>query len=108
MDITLFLILFTVCEVLTPLVVEGIKAEFKGIGKSYNATLIALIVSIVVSGLCGIFAYMAKGIDFTVVNVFYIGFLMAANWLGSTLGYDKIKQTLTNIKSIDATDVTKE
>lgn len=106
MSITLFLVLFTICEVLTPLVVEGIKAEFKGLGKSYNSTIIALIVSVVVSGLCAIFAYIANGIDFTIINVFYIVFLMGANWLGATLGYDKVKQALASIKT--STDSTTE
>lgn len=97
MNITLFLILFTICEVVTPLVVEGIKTQLKGLEKEYNATLIALVVSILVSGVCGVFAYITKGIDFTLINVFYIVFLMMANWLGATLGYDKIMQALSKI-----------
>jgi hypothetical protein len=97
---TLFLVLFTVCEVFTPLIVEGLKTEFKGLGKNYNATLIALFVAIFVSGVTGVFTYLLKGIDFTVINVFYILFLMLANWLGSTLGYDKLKQAFASIGEI--------
>lgn len=105
MNITLFLVLFTVCEVLTPLVVEGIKTELKGFGKGYNATLIALLVSILVSGLTGVFTYILKGIPFSTINIFYIVFLVGANWLGATLGYDKVKQMLTSIS--DGTKETK-
>jgi hypothetical protein len=104
MNVTLFLVLFTICEVVTPLVVEGIKAEFKGFGKTCNATLVALIVSITVSGTCGIFAYINQGIDFTVTNSFYILFLMGANWLGATLGYDKVKQMLIAISENKKTE----
>lgn len=105
MSITLFLVLFTVCEVITPLVVEGIKANLKGIGKSYNATTMALFTAIAVSGGVGIFSYITKGIDFTVKNILYILFLMGANWLGATLGYDKVKEMLINIKDNTTTDI---
>lgn len=98
MNITLFLILFTICEVITPLVVQGFKMIFDSSNSKYNGTILALITSIIVSGIAGVFTYMSKGIPFNDINIFYIVFLMGANWLGATLGYDKVKQALTNIK----------
>lgn len=97
MNTTLFLILFSICEVVTPLITEGVKTLLKGVDKKYNATILALIVSIVVSGICVIFAYINQNIAFNTTNIFYIVFLMCANWLGATLGYDKVMQALSKV-----------
>lgn len=101
MNIALFLVLFTILEIATPLVVEGIKVTLKGIGVKYNSTVIALITAIVLSGITGVFTYISRDINFTVINTFYIVFLAIANWLGATLGYDKVKEILVNIKDSD-------
>lgn len=98
MSIALFLVLFTILEIVTPLVVEGLKTTFKGIGFKYNSTVIALVTAVVLSGATGVFTYISKGIDFNTINIFYIVFLFIANWLGATLGYDKVKEILVNLK----------
>lgn len=98
MNVTILLALFCVLELLTPLCVQGIKSTLEGLKIRYNATLIALIVAIVLSIASSMFYMLSEGITIDALNVFYILALIMANWLGSTLGYDKVKAVLQGIK----------
>lgn len=100
MNETVLLALICILELLTPLCVQGIKATLEGLKIRYNATLIALIVAIVLSIGASLFYMLTKGITVDMLNVFYILALIMANWLGSTLGYDKVKTVLQGIKAI--------
>lgn len=102
MDITIFILLFVVLEVVTPLVVQGIKVTLEGLNRTYNATLLALITAVLLSIGVSIFYMLANNITFSALSVIYIIALIMANWLGSTLGYDKIKA------AIQVIDKTKE
>lgn len=98
MNATVLLVLFCILEVVTPLVVQGIKATMEGLKIRYNATVIALAVAIVLSIGASLFYMVSKGITFDTLSVFYMLALVMANWLGSTLGYDKVKAALQVIK----------
>ena len=97
MNMGTLLIVFMVCEVLTPLVVEGIKRSLEELGRKYACNVLVLFASFVVSTLAMSFVYLKEGIPFTLLNIFYIIFMFGANWLGSMLGYDKIKQAILQI-----------
>lgn len=97
MTFELFMVLFVILEFITPLLVEGIKKFLDALKRPYNSTVVALVVAIVASFTCGIFFYLQNGIPITALNCLYVVFLMISNWLGSTLGYDKVKETLKKL-----------
>jgi len=99
MTLTVLIFLFCILEVLTPLMVQGVKATLDGLHRTYNATLIALIVSVISAIAMSLFYMTSKGLTVSILNILYILALIIVNWLGSTLGYDKVKEMLTNIKS---------
>lgn len=94
MTFQLFMFIFFILEILTPLIVEAFKKFLDAINYKYNSTVLALVVAVVVSFALGIFFYMQNGIPLTAINSLYLVYLMIANWLGSTLGYDTVKKAL--------------
>ena len=83
MNIALFLLIFAVCEVLTPLFTQAIKSMFDSLKVSYAANIVVLGTSLVVSVTAMVFTYVFMSIPLTVLNVFYIIFMFAANWFVS-------------------------
>lgn len=92
MTFQLFMFIFFILEILTPLIVEACKKFLDAINYKYNSTVLALVVAIVASFVLGIFFYMQNDIPLTALNSLYLVYLMIANWLGSTLGYDTVKK----------------
>lgn len=97
MTVTAFLIILTICAAATSLVVEGIKKFLDQQGKAYSSNVLVLIVAMVVG--CGATAlyYVNYGVPFNALNSVYLALMGVANWLGATLGYDKVKQTVVQI-----------
>lgn len=97
MTVTVFLIVLTVCAAATSLLTEGIKKLLDGIGKTYASNILVLAVSVIVG--CGATAlyYVNYGVPFTALNSVYLALMGVANWLGATLGYDKVRQTIAQI-----------
>lgn len=98
MTISTFIILITIMCAISGLLTEGIKNWYKNANKKYSANLIALIDAIVVGGIGTSIAYVLMGIAFTLPNILCIVTMIAAIWLGSMIGYDKIIQLITQIK----------
>lgn len=98
MSIDLFVIIFTVLAILTPLFVEAVNMLLKDLKAKIGMNLIVLAVSVILSLIAMIFIYLQRGIPFNAVNCFYILFMVLANWLGSMVGYDKVKQAFEQIK----------
>lgn len=99
MTITIFVILLTACAGITSLLVQGIK-KFLDEGKiKYASNVVVLIVAIVVG--CGTTAlyYVNYQIPFTALNSVYLALMGIANWIGAMLGYDKVKQTIEQMKN---------
>ena len=96
MTITLFLTLFTFGSLASSLLTEALKKGFKNI----STNLIALINAAIV-GLGGtVAAYILMGIPFNVPNVTCILLMVVCMWLGAMVGYDKVVQTIAQIKNI--------
>lgn len=93
----IFIYLFLVLEIITPLIVEGLKETLKGLGMKYNATIMCLIVAVIMSLFTGAFAF-EKFVEYQRGDWIYIVALVVSNWLGSTLGYDKVKEALKRIE----------
>ncbi len=97
MTVTAFLIILSICAAATSLITEGIKKLLDEAKVSYAANLLVFIVAIIVG--CGATAlyYVNYQVPFTALNSVYLALMGIANWLGATLGYDKVRQTIAQI-----------
>ena len=100
MTITMFMTLIGIFSVVSSFLTEGIKKWFDNAEKEYSANLIALINAVVV-GCCGTpIAYVIMGIPFTPVNVAFVIVMAVVTWLGSMIGYDKVKQLIAQVMGL--------
>ena len=94
MTVTISGFLLMVCSVLTGLIVEAIKQMLPI--KKPNIT--AAGVSIVIGCVVPIGYMLYKGIPINVTAWLYIISIMVLSWLCAMLGYDKVIQTLAQVK----------
>lgn len=98
MTMDLFILLLLAISLVSGLVVEGIKKLLDELKVQYKSNLLAGIVSAVLSVCVGVgYIIMTE----TVINAKMILILIALvflSWLGAMVGYDKVKQTLLQIK----------
>ena len=86
-------------SLLTNLTVEGIKKLLDGTNAKYSSNILAAILSIILSGaVCVIYLIMndigfSAKIGVEIVVLMYLGFLV------STVGYDKVIQTLKQLQT---------
>ena len=100
MTISLFISIFTIGSLACGLITEAIKKTYENAKKDYSANVIALVDAIVVGGIGTAGAYMLLGIPWTVNNIICLLLMCVVVWLGATLGFDKVKQTLEQITDI--------
>lgn len=96
MTVSTFLVLLTICSAITSLFTEALKTS--GFIKNLPINIVVLIVAVVVG--CGttVFYYLHFSMPFNTLNIAYIIAMAIANWLCATLGYDKVLQTINQIK----------
>ena len=88
-----------IVSLLTNLTVEGIKKLLEGTNKTYSSNVLAAILSTIISGaVCVIYLIMndvvfSLKIGVGVLILIYLGFLI------STVGYDKVIQTIKQIQT---------
>lgn len=86
-------------SLLTNLTVEGIKKLFDGTNAKYSSNILAAILSTILSGaVCAIYLIM-NDIGFSVKIGVEIVVLMYLGFLVSTVGYDKVMQTLKQLQA---------
>lgn len=94
MTIELFMFLFTVGSVIASLLTQAIKKAAKDV----SSNLLALYAAICV-GLAGTScAYILMGISFSLKNCVCIVLMTVCIWVGCMVGYDKVLQTITQLK----------
>lgn len=98
MTIEMFLILLTAFSVLTSLCTEAVKKFLDSFKVEYPTNIIVLFIAIFVGGVGTMIFYVLNGIELNIVNGICVFLMMGANWLGSMLGYDKVKQAITQWK----------
>lgn len=98
MTIEMFLILLTAFSVLTSLCTQAVKKFLDSLNVEYPTNIIVLIIAIFVGGVGTMIFYVLNGIELNIVNTTCVFLMMGANWLGSMLGYDKVKQAITQWK----------
>lgn len=86
-------------SLLTNLTVEGIKKLLDGTNAKYSSNILAAILSTILSGaVCMIYLIM-NDIGFSVKIGVEIVVLMYLGFLVSTVGYDKVMQTLKQLQA---------
>lgn len=83
-----------ICSAFTGLIVEAIKKMIDVKRPNIVAAIVSVIVGIVVS--IG-YIYLSR-IPFTIDSILYIIGIVVLSWLVSMLGYDKVIQTILQIK----------
>lgn len=97
MTVTAFLIILTACAAITSLLTEGIKKFLDEQKVTYASNILVLVIAVIVG--CGVTVlyYVNYQIPFNALNSVYLALMGVANWLGATLGYDKVRQTIAQI-----------
>ena len=94
MTITLFLTYLTAGAACSSLLTQSLKAQIK--------TLPSNIIALISSAFTGIFgttaAYILMDIPFTLANIICIILMTICIWMGSMVGYDKVIQTISQIR----------
>ena len=97
MTIQIFLILLAIFATMTSLLTEGVKKFLDEMKIKYASNIVVLAVAALVGGVGTVLAYLMLGLPFTLINIICIPLMIIANWLGSMIGYDKIKQAILQI-----------
>ena len=97
MTVTSFLVLLTVFATITALVTEAVKKFLNEQKVKYASNIVVLIVALIVG--CGGTAiyYVNFQIPFNALNSVYLALMGIANWIGSMVGYDKVKQAIAQL-----------
>ena len=86
-------------SLLTNLTVEGIKKLLDGTNAKYSSNILAAVLSTILSGaVCAIYLIM-NDVGFSVKIGVEIVVLMYLGFLVSTVGYDKVMQTLKQLQA---------
>ena len=99
MTVEVFMVLLSILSIVTSLCTQGVKKFLTSMKKNYAANIVVLVISIIVGGIGTVVYYMYDGVAWTPLNITIVFLMMLANWLGAMLGYDKIMQAITQIKS---------
>ena len=94
MTVEMFIYLFTIGSLFASLLTQATKKAFPKISSNILALINAIIIGIV-GMIC---VYVVMSIPFTAVNIIYIILMAVCIWMGSMIGYDKIIQTIKQIR----------
>ena len=94
MTVSLFIFLFTIGSMVSSLLTETLKKAFTGI----SSNIIALVDAVVVGCLGTLSAYVLMGVEWSLSNVVCLVLMAFCIWIGSMVGYDKVLQTISQIK----------
>lgn len=94
MTIEIFLFLFTIGSLISALLTEAIKK----LDLNLSINIIALIDAVIVGLLGTIAFYIIMGIVWSPANIVCIFLMALCIWIGSMIGYDKVMQTIAQLK----------
>ena len=83
----------------TTLATEGLKKLLDANDCTYNSNILAGIVAIVLSAAYGIGYTIISGATITAALIIYYVCMCFLSWLCAMVGYDKVKQAITQITS---------
>lgn len=96
MTVSAFVVLLTICSAITSLATEALKIS--GFVKKIPINIVVLVIAVLVGCVTSEIYFSIYNIPFNTLNVAYIGAVSIANWIGATVGYDKVIQTFNQIK----------
>ncbi len=91
-----FLVLLAVCSVVTSLTTEAEKKFFEDFPKNVLALLTGIVVGVVVV----MVYFFIRELTYTTTDVVYMILLAVSSGFGAMLGYDKVIQTIKQIKEM--------
>ena len=94
MTFNMFITFLTIGSLVSSLLTEAVKKSFQNIATN----VIALINAVVVGFVGTIIEYILFGIELNLKNIICIVLMMFCMWMGSMVGYDKVMQTILQIK----------
>lgn len=97
MTLQVFLSLLFAASIFTSLVAEGLK-KLIGNRFAYSSNILVAITAVVVGAVVGIFYYVIAQIAFSLQMIAVLIMLIFLSWLSAMVGYDKVVQTITQIK----------
>lgn len=98
MGFQFILVALGIVSILTTLTVQGIKYVLDTANANYSSNILAVIVSIVLSGVGVVLFCLYTNEPFTVQIGVEAVVLMYLSFLVSTNGYDKVMQTIKQLK----------
>lgn len=97
MTVTAFLIILASCAAITSLFTEGVKKFLDEQKITYVSNILVLVIAVAVGCGAAVLYYINYQVPLTALNSVYLALMGVANWLGATLGYDKVRQTIAQI-----------
>jgi hypothetical protein len=89
-----FVLGLTICATMSGLVTEAVKKTFAGFDKKVGSTALAAICSTIVAlAVCTLYILFA-GVQVTAQAIATIVVFVILSWIGSTVGYDKVRQAI--------------
>jgi len=90
MDMTFLITALGIISACTVLTVEAIKKIMDSVSKQYNATILAVIISFVLSIASSVCYIIYNSVQVTAKTIVEIVVLVFLSFLCSTVGYDKV------------------
>lgn len=87
-------------SLLTNLTVQSIKKLLEGTNVKYSSNILAAVVSVVLAGAVSVIYMVTMDVTFSMKVGVEILILMYLGFLVSTVGYDKVLQTLRQIRDV--------
>ena len=100
MELQVFIAGLLFASTLTGLVTEAVKKYLDERGAAYRSNALAGYVALAVSLLVGVAYIVITGATVTATMIVYLVALMLLSWLCAMVGYDKVIQTLTQMREV--------
>lgn len=94
MTVELFMFLFGFGSIVSALLTQAVKKAFKDLSSNVIALIDAVVVGVLGTGA----VYIIMGIEWSVTNIVCLALMSFSIWLGSMVGYDKVMQTIGQLK----------
>lgn len=92
--------LITAMAVATSLLTQLVKTILDTFKKKYASNVVAAIISVIVGGCGTALYYVNHQIPFNALTSVYLAIMCLLNCAGAMVGYDKVKQGITQIRDI--------
>ena len=94
MTISIGSFILMICSIMTGLIVEAIKKMVQ----VDKPNILAAIVSVIIGIAIPVGYILLKGIPFNLTSILYVISIVVLSWLCSMLGFDKVMQTIGQLK----------